>query len=103
MVSVQRPEVLWGKRAYKSLQKAYKHIKKDSLVNAEMVREDILAITRSLADHPKKYPVDKFKKYNETGEYRAFEKHSYRIAYRYTKKVIKVIRLRHVKQIPKRY
>ena len=99
---VDKPVVVWNKRAYASLQKAYKTIKEDSLVNAEKVRNDILKITGQLADHPEQYPPDKFKKDNP-GNYRAFEKYSYRIAYRYTAKEIRILRIRHVKKEPKEY
>lgn len=34
--------VVWDKPAYVSLQKAFNHIKRDSLTNAEKVREGIL-------------------------------------------------------------
>jgi plasmid stabilization system protein ParE len=72
--------VAWDKSAYTSLQRAYDYIKEDSLVNAERVREEILKISKGLPDHPEKYPPDKFKKAN-TGNYRAFEKYSYRVVY----------------------
>lgn len=84
------------------MQKAYKRIKRESVSNAEKVRDGILSITKSLADHPEKYHLDKFKK-NNPGNYRAFEKYSYRIAYRHDDKVIKILRVRHVKQEPKMY
>ncbi len=103
MVEGNKPQVKWGKQAFKSLENAYEHIKKESLINAEMVREDILKSTRELSENPERYPPDKLKRNNDAKQYRAFEKHSYRIAYRYTDKQIKVIRLRHVKQEPRQY
>jgi len=66
------------------------------------VKDTILFMTRKLADHPEEYPLDKFKKDN-SGNYRAFEKYSYRVAYRHTAHEIKILRLRHVKQEPKSY
>lgn len=97
-----KPEVVWNKVAEASLKKAYQQIKEDSPKNAEKVRVEILATTRKLADHPEMYPLDKFKKSN-SGNYRAFEMHSYRIAYRHTEKEIRILRVRHVKQEPKDY
>lgn len=47
-------------------------------------------------------PPDKFKK-NNPGNYRAFEKYSYRIAYKHTATEIRILRVRHVKQEPKEY
>lgn len=94
--------VLWDKEAYASLQRIYLYIKQDSLLNAEKVKNGILKITKSLSENPAKYPPDKFKNKN-LGDYRAFEKYSYRLAYRHTKKEIKILRIRHVKQEPLEY
>jgi len=77
-------------------------ISETSPTNAEKVRTGILNITRNLPDNPERYPKDKFKKDN-TGNYRVFEAYSFRVAYRYTDKVIKILRVRHVKQEPKYY
>ncbi|WP_369427811.1 type II toxin-antitoxin system RelE/ParE family toxin [Membranihabitans maritimus] len=55
-----------------------------------------------MADHPGKYPPDKFKTDND-GSYRAFEKFSYRVAYKIKEKEIAILRIRHVKQEPKEY
>ena len=102
MVENTLPEVTWNKRAYASLQKAYETIKEDSAINAAKVREDILAITKGLPKNPGRYPPDKFKK-NNPGNYRAFEKHAYRVAYKHTKREIRILRIRHAKQEPKKY
>jgi plasmid stabilization system protein ParE len=97
-----RLTVSWSISAYISLQEAYKKIKENSLASADKVKDTILFMTRKLPDHPEKYPLDRFKKDNP-GNYRAFEKYSYRVAYRHTDKEIKILRLRHVKQDPKPY
>jgi len=99
---VKKPNVVWNKEAEASLQKAYRDIKEDSPQNAAKVRDEILAETRRLAEHPEIYPPDKFKKDNP-GNYRAFEKYSYRVAYRYTEKEIRILRVRHVKKEPRMY
>ena len=99
---VKKKLVAWDKPAYASLQRAYDYVKEDSLVNAERVREGILKTTKGLSDHPEKYPPDKFKKAN-AGNYRAFEKYSYRVAYKITESKIIILRIRHVKQEPKDY
>jgi plasmid stabilization system protein ParE len=98
----KRAVVVWDKPAYTSLQIAYDYIKQDSPANAEKVQEEIVKIIRSLPDHPKKYPPDKFKNDNK-GDYRAFEKHAYRVAYKITEKEIIILRIQHVKQDPKEY
>lgn len=94
--------VVWNKVAESSLKKAYQRVKEESLQNAEKVRDEILAATRELTDHPEKYPPDKFKSQNP-GTHRGFEMYSYRIAYRTTKKEVRILRMRHVKQEPKMY
>ena len=83
MVKRDMPKVIWDKPAYISLQKAYKRISEDSPLNAEKVRSEILKAAGGLPKHPEKYPLDRFKKDNP-GNYRAFEKYSYRVAYKYT-------------------
>lgn len=99
---VKKPVVVWNKVAEASLQREYQRIKEDAPKNAKKVKDDILAETRKLADYPEMHPPDKFKHQN-AGNYRAFEKHSYRIAYRHTEKEIRILRVRHVKQEPKPY
>jgi plasmid stabilization system protein ParE len=102
MVSKSPLVVSWDKEAYASLQRIYMYIKQDSLVNAEKVKNGKLKITKSLSENPTKYPPDKFKSKNQ-GSYRAFEKYSYRAAYKHSKKEIKILRIRHVKQEPLAY
>ncbi len=102
MVEKSKRIIVWDKPAYNSLQKAYQYIREDSLTNAIKVRDDIIKIARSLPDHPEKFPLDKFKK-NNSGEHRAFEIYSYRVAYKITENEIIILRVRHVKQEPKEY
>ncbi|HEX5167556.1 MAG TPA: type II toxin-antitoxin system RelE/ParE family toxin [Cyclobacteriaceae bacterium] len=66
------------------------------------VRTGIIKIIDNLIHHPEKYPRDKFKKAN-SGNYRAFERYSYRVIYNITEKEIRILRFRHVKQEPKEY
>ena len=102
MVNKSLSVVVWDKTAYASLQKIFEYISVDSPKNADKVRKEILGIIRKLADHSERYPPDKFKK-NNPGNYRAFEKHSYRVACRHTQKEIKILRIRHVKKEPQEY
>ena len=99
---VEKPLVIWSKRADQQLQKAYQDIKEDSPANAVKVRDEILATTRELADYPEKYPPDKFKRSNP-GNYRAFEKYSFRVSYRFSPKEVRILRIRHVRKEPKPY
>lgn len=100
---VKKPaRVVWDKHAYAALQEACNHIKEDSPSAAERVRDGILRITKSLSAHPEKYPPDKLKTGNP-GNFRAFEKYSYRVAYKVTEDKIVILRVRHVRQEPKEY
>jgi plasmid stabilization system protein ParE len=90
---------VWSKRAKAELRKAYYYILLDSLQNAEMVRDDIIALTLDLSKHPEKHSLDKFKKDND-GTWRAFEKHHYRVSYRITERGIRIVRLRHTSKSP---
>lgn len=103
MIRKAKLTVVWDKPAYVSLQKAYNYIKEDSPANAKKVKEG------NSKDHPKPggpsrevYPPDKFR-INNSGDHRAFEKYSYRIVYKITASQILILRLRHVKQEPKKY
>ena len=102
MVKKARHVIAWDKMAYATFEQACDYIREESPVNAEKVRKEIIRIIHSLPDHPEKYPPDKFKKDNK-GHHRAFEKYSYRIAYMVTPTEIIILRIRHVKQEPKRY
>ena len=102
MVKKSLPAVLWDKSAYISLQRIYEYIKQESPLSAEKVREEILTTILRLPENPEKYSPDRFKK-NNRGNYRAFEKHSLRVAYKITNKEIKILRIRHVKQEPMNY
>lgn len=89
-------------QASRRFKKIYNQILEDSYSNAQKVRSEISAIIDKLPEHPTIYPPDKYKK-NNPGNYRAFEKHAYRIAYRHTEKEIRILRIRHVKQEPRMY
>ncbi|MBK8607580.1 MAG: type II toxin-antitoxin system RelE/ParE family toxin [Chitinophagaceae bacterium] len=45
------------------------------------------------------FAPDKFKENND-GSYRAFEKHHYRISYRFDNRVIRILRVRHTSREP---
>ncbi len=94
--------VVWSKTASFQLRKAYNYIIKDSFQNGQIVRDEIIALTINLANHPEKYPLDRFKKNND-GSFRAFEIHHYRISYRILKSQIIIVRLRHTSMSPLLY
>ena len=68
----------------------------------KIVASDIFEHLNKIPGNPEFFPPDKYKQNND-GSYRAFEKHHYRIAYRFTDKVIRVLRVRHVSREPKEY
>ncbi|MEO6723035.1 MAG: type II toxin-antitoxin system RelE/ParE family toxin [Ferruginibacter sp.] len=80
----------------------YKYISEDSPQNALKVISDIVAATEKAITNPEYYNPDKYKTDND-GSYRAFEKHRYRVVYRYQKNIIRVLRVRHTKMEPKNY
>ena len=95
-------KVIWDKTAQKELQKNYNYIKKDSLQSAQKVKNEILKIAKALPKSPTRYPLDKYSN-NNTGDIRAFEKFSLRVAYQITKKEIRIIRVRHTSRNPLEY
>jgi plasmid stabilization system protein ParE len=94
--------IVWDTPAKTSFKKQIKHIAEDSIQNAEQVRQDILSAIDLIPSHPEKFPPDKFKTDNN-GSFRAFEKHSLRVAYFIGTEQIRILRIRHVRQEPKPY
>lgn len=94
--------VIWSKTAKAQLQKAFNFISRDSLQNAEKIRDEIIDITIDLLNHPEIYPPDKYKK-NNNGSYRAFEIYHFRISYRISNDKIYIVRMRHTSMSPLTY
>ena len=88
--------------AKRQLWEAYKHIRKDSLQNAEKVRTRILETIKALATHPERHPLDKYCTEND-GNFRAYEIYKYRISYYVTNEKIIILRIRHTKMNPLNY
>ena len=76
-------EVIQAKSAQNELKNVYEFISLDSRINAQKVVEALVKITLDLPNHPTKFPHDKYKKNNQ-GDWRAFEKFSFRVSYRIT-------------------
>jgi len=94
--------VVWTKRSQLHMKLAFEYISKDSPQNAVNVLEDIVAAVNKTITNPEFYNADKYKMNND-GSYSAFEKHHYRIAYRFTGNVIRILRVRHTGREPKEY
>lgn len=95
-------QIKWNKRALDQFDKAIEYIEKDSVTNAEKVRQKILFLIDSLSIHPEKYHPDKYK-LNNDGSFRAFELYHYRVSYRLFNNEIRILRIRHTKMNPKKY
>jgi plasmid stabilization system protein ParE len=91
--------IKWNKRAVKQLDEAMERIEKESPINAEKVKREILLKIDAIPEHPEKHNPDKYKTNND-GSFRAFEMHHFRVSYRYKNNEIRIIRLRHTKKNP---
>jgi plasmid stabilization system protein ParE len=94
--------VVWTKRSQKQMRQLFKHISKDSPKNASKVVLEIVDTVHRAVNNPEMYVSDKYKTDND-GSYRAFEKHHYRVVYRFSKNVIRVLRVRHTSMEPFEY
>lgn len=101
MVMKER-KIRWDKPALIYFREAINYIKKDSLQNAEKVKNEILASIKELSHRPEIHAPDKYKE-NNNGSYRAFELHHYRIAYLVKDEEIIIARIRHTSQEPQQY
>lgn len=95
-------QLVQTKRSQQHLKAAYDHINEDSPQNAIKVVEGIAKAMNKAINNPEFYGPDKYK-INNDGSYRAFEKYHYRIAYRYSKNIIRVLRIRHTKREPAKF
>ncbi|MEB2786651.1 type II toxin-antitoxin system RelE/ParE family toxin [Algoriphagus persicinus] len=95
-------KIVWSEMAANQLSHFLKWIAQDSILQAERIESEIVKEIEGLAKHPKRYPSDKFK-LNNGGEFRAFEMFNVRISYKITTEQIQILRIRHVKQKPKRF
>ena len=93
---------MWTSRSQQHIRAVYKYISNDSTQNAKKVIEEIIKATEKVITNPEFYGPDKYKRDND-GSYRSFEKHHYRVAYRVTKNIVRVLRIRHTKMEPKIY
>jgi plasmid stabilization system protein ParE len=84
------------------MRQVFKHISKDSPKNASKVVLEIAEAALKASPNPEIYGPDKYKIDND-GSYRAFEKHRYRVAYRFSKNIIRVLRIRHTSMEPLEY
>jgi plasmid stabilization system protein ParE len=101
-MALRTRKIKWSSAALQNMLTALIRIREESVKQAEEVEKSILSRIESASIRPTRYPPDKFKR-NNTGYFRAFETHSFRISYRYTKHEIRILRIRHVREAPKLY
>lgn len=94
--------IVWTKRSQQHMKDVFDYICNDSPKNAQKVLEGIIGAAEKAIANPEIYNADKYK-LNNDGSYRSFEKHNYRITYRITRGIIKVLRVRHSSREPKSY
>lgn len=94
--------IVWTKRSMLHLKQIHDYISEKSTQNAAKVIEDIFNEMNKAVANPEIYNADKFKTNND-GSYRSFEKHHYRVTYRFHQNVIRVLRIRHTSMEPKLY
>ena len=95
-------KIRWDKQALIYFREAIAYIRKDSVQNAEKVKSEMLASICESSHRPEIYPPDKYKE-NNTGNYRAFELHRYRVTYLVKDDEIIITRVRHTSQEPQDY
>jgi plasmid stabilization system protein ParE len=95
-------KLVWTRRAQQHMAALFNYIHNDSPQNASIVIDDIVTALEKAMANPECYGPDKYKKAND-GTYRAFEKHRFRVVYRYHKNIIRVLRVRHTSMEPKTY
>ena len=95
-------KIIWDLKAKDSLKEIYLNIKKESPNSAKKTINTIRETIRSAAVHPEIFQIDRFKTNND-GTYRAFEKFSYRIVYKFTKTQIIILRISNSAQEPVEY
>ncbi len=98
----QQYNIVWTVNAQKQIKQIFEHIEQESPKNAVRVVEDIVLAVYQSIDNPEIYPSDKYKLDND-GSYRAFERHRYRISYRFSNNIVRVLRVRHTSMKPLKF
>jgi len=96
--------IIWSKLALKQVESIHEYILEESssFTTADKVIHKILTSSQALSEQPEIHPPDKLK-LNNTGNYRAYEIYSYRIAYRILKDEVRILRVRHTSRESLKY
>ena len=92
-------KVIWSKNGSLQLQESLNDLKEKSPNSALKVKNEILKISRNLANNPEIFNLDRFKKEND-GSFRAFEKYSYRVSFQVRKTQVIILGVRHTSRVP---
>jgi plasmid stabilization system protein ParE len=95
-------KISWDKQAINYFRDAIKYIRKDSPQNADKIKKEILERISELSERPEIHNPDKYKLHN-SGNYRAFEIHRFRVGYLVKKDEIIIARIRNTNQEPLDY
>lgn len=99
---MSKRKIVWDKKAILYFSEAIRYIRKDSPKNAEKVKKEILEQINELVNKPEIFNPDKYKSAN-SGNYRAFELHRFRVSYLVKEREIIIARIRHTSQEPLDY
>jgi mRNA-degrading endonuclease RelE of RelBE toxin-antitoxin system len=94
--------LIWDEKAFLNFEESLEWISKRSIPTAEEVEKALFEKINTIRSYPERHPPDKYKKGN-SGNYRAFESHGYRVSYRYTENEVRIVYFRHVRQYPRKY
>jgi plasmid stabilization system protein ParE len=92
-------QLIWDNEALLSFKEAIEYIKSESTQGAEIVKSTVLNSLKLIKSNPKVFPKDLLKESND-GTYRAYSIYSYRITYKITGTLIKILRFRHTSREP---
>ena len=69
-----KSEIVWDDVAKNDFKKIIQFVKKESIVNADRLWNELVTTVAKIPKHPKMFPADKYK-INKYSNYRAFEIH----------------------------
>ena len=95
-------EIVWDEKAFAQLENIFRYIRESSPQNADNLMHALHERIEQILLHPEKHPVDKYRLHNK-GDFRAFEIHHIRVAYKITPTYILIIRVRSTHQEPLEY
>jgi plasmid stabilization system protein ParE len=90
MVGIKR-KIVWNEKSKQFFKEAIMYIRKSFPQNADKVKSGILKVVRELSDSAERHSPDKFKENNHDFKFRA------------SSDEIRIVRIRHVKQLPEIY